>query len=242
MNTIKLENKGNCKIIAHRGLSGLERENTAAAFVAAGNRSYFGIETDVRPTVDGRFVLMHDGDTSRCGIDKIIPEQTTFETLMALRLLDMDGTRGRNDLRIPELCDYLRICKRYEKVGVLEFKGPYTVEMMEKIVEIVEAEYEIEKMIFISFNFQNLVNLREVCPKSRCQFLTGEIITDELIEKLKEHKFDIDACHLCYKEESIVRRLQDEGIEVNVWTVDDKEIAERLISWGVDYITTDILE
>ena len=33
MDTIKI-NKGNAQIVAHRGLSGLERENTASAFVA----------------------------------------------------------------------------------------------------------------------------------------------------------------------------------------------------------------
>ena len=32
------------------------------------------------------------------------------------------------------------------------------------------------------------------------------------------------------------------GIKVNCWTVDDPEIAERLVSWGVDYITSNILE
>lgn len=39
MNTISIDSK-NVQIIAHRGVSGLEMENTAAAFVAAGNRSY----------------------------------------------------------------------------------------------------------------------------------------------------------------------------------------------------------
>ncbi len=38
------------RMIAHRGLSGIEMENTCSAFVAAGNRSYFGIETDVHVT------------------------------------------------------------------------------------------------------------------------------------------------------------------------------------------------
>ena len=38
MNTIKFENKGNIKMIAHRGLSGLEKENTCPAFVAAGGQ------------------------------------------------------------------------------------------------------------------------------------------------------------------------------------------------------------
>lgn len=42
MNTIRFNHQ--IKIIAHRGVSGLERENTCAAFIAAGNRSYYGME------------------------------------------------------------------------------------------------------------------------------------------------------------------------------------------------------
>ena len=52
-------------MIAHRGLSGLERENTYPAFIAAGNRSYFGIETDIHKTADGEFVVIHDETTER---------------------------------------------------------------------------------------------------------------------------------------------------------------------------------
>lgn len=50
MDTIKID-RNNVRLIAHRGLIGLEKENTCAAFVAAGNReSIFGIETDVHHT------------------------------------------------------------------------------------------------------------------------------------------------------------------------------------------------
>ncbi len=59
METLKID-KQNTKMIAHRGLSGLEQENTVLAFIAAGNRSYFGIETDVRITKDKKFILCHD--------------------------------------------------------------------------------------------------------------------------------------------------------------------------------------
>ena len=38
MDTIKFKKK-KVKMIAHRGLSGLEKENTCAAFIAAGNRT-----------------------------------------------------------------------------------------------------------------------------------------------------------------------------------------------------------
>ena len=45
--TIKIADHGSTKFVAHRGVSGLETENTAAAFIAAGNRSYYGVETDI---------------------------------------------------------------------------------------------------------------------------------------------------------------------------------------------------
>ena len=60
MDTIKFTEKGNVKMIAHRGLSGLERENTNAAFVAAGQRSYYGIETDVHVTADEKYIIIHE--------------------------------------------------------------------------------------------------------------------------------------------------------------------------------------
>lgn len=240
MDTVKI-NKGNARIIAHRGLSGLERENTASAFVAAGNRSYYGIETDVRPTADGKFVLLHDDDTSRCGIDSVVPERSTLDEIQSVRLLDMDGKKGRFDLRVPELRDYLSICKRYEKIAVLEFKGAFDESQMAALVGIVKAEYSLDSMIFISFHFQNLVLLRRFCPNANCQFLTGEL-NDEIIKILKDHKMGIDIWQGALDEEAKVKKLIDNGIAVNVWTVDSKETAERLISWGVSYITSNILE
>ena len=69
MDTIKIENKA-VKMVAHRGLSGIEKENTCSAFVAACNRAtYFAVETDVHRTVDGQFVIFHDDNTARVGLD-----------------------------------------------------------------------------------------------------------------------------------------------------------------------------
>jgi len=124
-------------MVAHRGLSGIELENTASAFVAAGNRSYYGIETDVHRTGDGQFVVIHDDNTKRVGIDNLVVEETTYETLRALRLADKDGVRGRNDLRIPSLLEYIQICKKYGKVSVLELKNHFEPADVDQIIDII---------------------------------------------------------------------------------------------------------
>ena len=87
MNTIKFENKGNIKMIAHRGVSGLEVENTCPAFVAAGVKTYYGIETDVHVTKDGKFIVIHDDDLKRIANLDMSVEGSTFDELRAVDIL-----------------------------------------------------------------------------------------------------------------------------------------------------------
>lgn len=170
MDTIKINSNG-VKMVAHRGLSGLEKENTCAAFVAAGNRSYFGIETDVHVTKDGKFVVIHDDTLERISLGKynINVEENNYSDIEQIILPDVDETDYRRDIRIPLLKEYIHICKKYEKICVLEIKNH-----MEK----------------------------------------------HFIEKF----------------------LHSKGIKVNCWTCDDKYAAEKLVSYGVDFITSNILE
>ena len=110
MDTIKFE-KGNVQIVAHRGLSGLEKENTNAAFIAAGNRSYFGIETDVHHTADGQFVIIHDENTGRVSDVNVNVETSTMDALREVRLNHPHTNTPRDDLRLPTMEDYIGICK-----------------------------------------------------------------------------------------------------------------------------------
>ncbi len=239
MNTIKF-NSGNTRVVAHRGLSGIEKENTNAAFIAAGNRSYYGIETDVHRTLDGKFVCIHDDTTGRVAVDDMVVEETTFDTLRRIILADKDGVKGREDLKIPTLKEYISTCKRYEKIAVLELKNDFEKDDISKICdEINELDY-LDGVIFISFSFDNLVKLRELYPEQAVQFLVDDY-TDELVEALKEHKFDLD---IYYKEltEERISLLHANGIKVNCWTCDDKQAGEDLAGWGIDFITSNILE
>ena len=239
MNTIKIEHK-NTLMVAHRGVSGLELENTNSAFIAAGNRSYFGIETDVRRTSDGKYILLHDNDTERVGIDKLFPEQTTFETLRALNLRDKNGKRGRADLHLCSLEEYIETCKKYEKKCILELKGGYTAEWLAEMIGIIRNIGWLENVIFISFSLDNLIKVRALLPEQKIQYLTGEF-NENIFNALKQYKLDLDIWMNGLHEED-VKTLHEAGIEVNVWTVDKKEDGDRLVEWGVDYITSNILE
>lgn len=239
MNTIKFD-KQNVKMVAHRGVSGIERENTHASFIAAGNRSYWGIETDIHRTADGQFVVIHDESTARVAGVNCNVEQTDMSVLRGIRLYDKGREEIREDLCLPTLQDYIRICKRYEKVCVLELKNAMAEEDIGKIIEIIEKQDYLDHVVFISFCFENLVYVRNFRPDQPVQFLFGTV-TDEIIDRVIAHRFDVDVRYKDLTAEA-VGRFHDAGLEVNCWTVDTPEAAASLVAMGVDYITTNILE
>ena len=242
MNTLKMNHTGDTQMIAHRGVCWLETENTAAAFVAAGNRSYFGIETDIHETSDGKFIIIHDDNTKRVSGDEYIVEQTDFNTLRSLTLFERKSERKRADLVLPTLEEYISICKRYEKIAVLELKNKMKAETVLEIAkQIQEMEY-LESTIFISFSLENLIFLKEAYPEQNAQYLVEEIDDMEaLLEILKKYQLDIDAKFTCITKENI-EEFHRYGMKVNVWTVNKLENAEWLEEIGVDYITTNIIE
>lgn len=238
MDTIKVDSKSTL-MIAHRGLSGIELENTNAAFIAAGNRSHFGIETDTHVTKDGKFVIIHDDNTDRVSSVDAVIEETDFETLRSIRLCH-NGDNTRPELRIPTLKEYINNCKRYDKVAVLEIKNQMTREnIADMINEIKECEY-LDKMIYISFAFDNLVYVREILPEANVQFLVDDY-DKGVLDSIVEHDFDLDIRYTSLTKE-IVDELHSNGRKINCWTVNEKEDAERLIDWGIDFITSNILE
>ena len=239
MDTVKIKSK-NTKIIAHRGLSGIETENTAAAFVAAGNRSYYGIETDIHRTSDGRFVVIHDNDLSRVSGEKIPVEDVTLATLQSIVLFDKDGTKDRADLRPCTLENYISICKKYEKHCVLELKSNFSDEEIARIIAIFQELDYINDVTFISFHYENLEKIKCILPEQSVQYLFSEC-TEELIEKLAAAKMDVDARYTALNEEN-VKKMHEAGLKVNCWTVDSPDEGKRLAEIGVDFITSNILE
>ena len=239
MDTVKF-NKGNVLMVAHRGLSGIEAENTSASFIAAANRSYYAIETDIHKTADGKFVTNHDGNLLRIAGEDITVADSTLDELQSVILYDKDGTKNRPDLRVATLENYISICKKYEKHCVLEIKPEFSLEDTEAYINIIKKLDYLDNVTFISFKYENLKRIRQILPNHPVQFLFS-VLTDEIIESVIADRFDVDSKYTQLTKENI-ELFHKAGVKVNCWTVDDKDEAEKLASWGVDYISSNILE
>ena len=142
MDTIRVKEKGKTQMVAHRGLSGIELENTMASFVAAGNRDYFGVETDVHATKDGKFIIFHDDTTGRIAEEDVALEENDFSRARSLRLLERGTEGGYSDMQRPlSLQEYLRIMRRYDKVAVIELKNEMAHSAISEILKI--CKYKI---------------------------------------------------------------------------------------------------
>ena len=241
MDTVKITNKNGVKIVAHRGASALERENTCASFLAAGNRTYYGIETDLYRTRDGKFAICHDPSLLRCSGHDLVIENSTLSELRAVTLFDIDGKSRRSDLIVPELWEYISICKKYEKVAVLELKSAFTDAEIEKILSIIKSYDYLSRVTFISFIPENLLKVRAAAPEATCQLLPPKNDPEWILAFCLTNRMDLDAPHTALTKE-IVDTVHKAGLKVNCWTVDDPAAAERMIEIGVDYITSNRLE
>ena len=237
--TIKLST-GACRLVAHRGLSGLEKENTCPAFLGAGLRRYWGIETDIHPTTDGRFVCCHDANLRRvAGVDFDVREHALAEA-QAVPLPDPDGTTLRTDLRVPAFEDYLAICRKYGRAPVVELKGPFDARTVRRAVACVRRAGLLDRAVFISFHWSDCERVRRLCPDNEVQYLAGPDPAIP-IERHAALRIGADYRHDRITPE-IVAAFHKAGLRVNAWIVDRLADAARLLDMGVDLITTDILE
>lgn len=237
MKTVKVK-KGKTKMIAHRGLSDIERENTMRAFAVACNKSHYGTECDIRYTKDHKLVILHNNSTGSLSDVEYIVSETNYSKLSEVRLYEKDTKNLASDLVVPLFEDYLLLHKRYHKHMFIEIKFQMTEFEAKEILQMINPYYEL--VTFISFYYDNLVLLRTLDSNIPLQLLTSKF-EESLVDKCHKYNMGID---IFYQELSKERidLFHKNNIVVNAWTINDKNVAQELISYGIDFITTDILE
>ncbi|MFH0992863.1 MAG: glycerophosphodiester phosphodiesterase family protein [bacterium] len=239
MNTVKIDKyfKG---MIAHRGLSGIETENTINAFIAAANRSYFGIECDVHATKDGKIIISHDDTLLRLGMLNLYIPSFRYDELRKFTLIDRKSGDLSENICIPPLTEFLQICRTYKKHAFIELKSGLSLENVDTIIAEIRLYRMDESVTLIAFDERYLTYIRKNHPGIDMCLLVHEV-TEKTIDFCEKHQIGLDVQHDKIDEDTL-KRMHLVGLKVAVWTVDDKAAAERLIKMGVDFITSNILE
>lgn len=237
---------GSLEWIAHRGNNTNFPENSTVAFENV--KRHWGIETDIHLTSDGKWVVMHDETVDRTtnGTGKIT--EMTYTQFRALRIDTGPNLNALSDVekRPPDLDEYLAICKNNNKIPVLELKASsnYTLDELKKIKSLADDFGITNKIVFISFSYDVLLNLRKIFPHNMLQFLfNGTINTTDMINKALALRLP-SAVSVNYNNAglnwSFVSKVHQLGVKVAVWTVPDASF-QAMKNLKVDYITTDSL-
>jgi glycerophosphoryl diester phosphodiesterase len=114
------------KIVSHKGAAGLALENTKESIEHALAYNIDGIEFDVRHTLDGYPVLVHDLNTEHISLTKVEIKKTKLKDLQKITL--------KNGERIIQLEEALDIIDNRITVYI-DIKDPATVRSLIKIID-----------------------------------------------------------------------------------------------------------
>ena len=107
------------KLVGHRG-SAYGVESTAEAFRNAARMGADYVETDIKVTADGHFVLSHDDTLRRMGSMRVIPESTLAELQADTLRQTRNGVEYTG--RLMELGEWLDLCHELGVRPLIEFK------------------------------------------------------------------------------------------------------------------------
>lgn len=225
-------------VISHRAHAGTHPENTLFGIQAALDDGVEAIEIDVRRTVDGGLVLMHDATFTRTVGDRRVVAETAFAEATALQVLPRDPAQQPQP--VPTLEDALRLIDGRAAVVIDFVDEPIADDVLAAVRQADAASW-----VWWTSHLPRLASqLAAGAPGSKSYL--GWSASDGLFASL------VDALDVCGRrgfagvnadhraiDESVVRHARREGLEIGAWTVNDPRRMERLVRMGVDAITTD---
>ena len=210
-------------VIAHRGASGTELENSLAAFRAAAPQGADAVELDIHATADGELIVHHDETID--GTHHIA--HSSARAIGALRLA--------NGEPVPTLSQALSAIAPALR-AFIEVKS-LAPRWDERLLEVLDRGPNPTGYAVHSFDHRIVRRLGERRPSLVC----GVLASAYLIRPLTAME-DAGASILWQErtvvDELLVRAVHGAGARVFVWTVDDPADMTRFIGWDLDGICT----
>lgn len=229
------------KAFAHRGGTDIATENTIGAFRHAAALGYQYFETDVHRTSDGVLVAFHDAGLQRItGVEGTIADRTWAE----LKEIDLGDGEG-----IPTLDALL------ESFPAQRFNiDPKADDAVELLGDAIVAHGALDRICVGSFSDDRIATLQHrlgdgLCtspgPRTGSRLLSAALAPTALRRRALGHSFQCVQIPRAFGPVQLNRRMvegfHELGLEVHVWTINDRPTMEALLDLGVDGIMTDRL-
>ena len=228
-------------IIGHRGANGSEPENTLVSFQKALEMQVDGIELDVHLSADGELMVIHDETIDRTTngsgfVNKLSLSQLKY---FSIKEKNSNSFLAEPAQQIPTLKEVFELVNQDCFINI-ELKSYETADKVVELIEdyVSEKKWKYEQFLVSSFDWNALQQVR---------FLNDEISIGVLTEtdldlalafaKFIQAKSINPDFHLLTKENT--SKIQEKGIQVFPWTVNEPEDIEKIKSLNVNGIITD---
>lgn len=213
--------------IGHRGVMGVEPENTLRSFVRAEQAGMDAIELDLHLSKDGALVVMHDADVDRTTDGSgAIAEKTLAE----LRELDAGG--GERVPVFEEVLDAVRAPLQAEIKDVTAARALAEVMLDRDLVHRVEVS---------SFHDDAIAEIGTLVPGVRTVLIAGRWEAD-IVDRSKAVGAACLALGIRRLTLETVEHAHGEGLQVIGWVVNTQEQLRLARALELDGATTDFPE
>ena len=217
--------------IGHRGAKGYEPENTLVSFQKALNMQVDGIELDVHLSADGELVVIHDETIDRTTNGHGFVNQLSLRELKQVRII--------NEQEIPTLQEVFDLVNQDCFINI-ELKNYDTATKVVKLIEkyVSKKNWRYDHFLVSSFDWNALQQVRFLNDKIQIGVLTETDLDLALaFAKFIQAKSIHPHFHLLTKENTA--KIQEKGIQVFPWTINEIEDIQKIIAFKVNGIITD---
>jgi glycerophosphoryl diester phosphodiesterase len=213
--------------IGHRGVMGVEPENTLRSFVAAQNAGLDLIELDLHLSKDGALVVMHDFDVDRTTDGSGPIAEKTLEELRAL-----DAGRGERVPVFEEVLEAVRTPLQAEIKDVAAARA---------LAEVMRRHDLVGRVEVSSFHDEAVAEITRLVPGVRTALIASRYGVDVV-----DRAVEVGSATVCLN----IRRLSLEVVEaarkadlrIIGWVVNTQDHLRLVRALELDGATTDYPE
>ncbi|CAL9368982.1 glycerophosphodiester phosphodiesterase [Streptomyces sp. enrichment culture] len=210
--------------IGHRGVMGVEPENTLRSFVAAERAGLDVIELDLHLSKDGALVVIHDADLDRTTDGSGPVADRTLEELRAL-----DAGRGE---RIPVFEEVLEAVRSPLQAEIKD------VAAARALADVLRARDLLDRVEVSSFHDEAVAEIARLVPGVRTALIGSRYGTD-----IVDRAVAVGAPTLCLDIRrltlEVVERAREAGLRIIGWVVNTQDHLRLVRALELDGATTD---
>lgn len=226
-------------ITAHRGVNLQAPENTLPAYKKAVALGYYSAECDIKQTTDGTWVLYHDPLLFTRFQKWGSVGDKDLKTLQSYPYKTGSAFWEYPDMRIPTLEEYLDVFVGSETRPQIEIKTS-DYDSLQSVVDAVKAKGLAKTAIIISFNLEQLKEIRTYDKDIELWYLTYRI-TQRKIDEAKSLGNCWLSADFSLNNQKTISLCLSQNVGLSLWTVNKPSDVQKLYNLGVRYIETDKL-